>query len=33
MINREDFNGKTYDEMLAAMQADLVTYAETVAGI
>ena len=31
MINREDFNGKTYDEMLAAMQADLVTYAETVA--
>jgi hypothetical protein len=31
MINREDFNGKTYDEMLAAMQADLVTYADTVA--
>lgn len=31
MINREDFNGKTYDEMLAAMQADLVLYAETVA--
>ena len=31
MIKREDFNGKTYDEMLAAMQADLVTYAETVA--
>ena len=32
MIKREDFNGKTYDEMLAAMQADLVLYAETVAG-
>lgn len=31
MINRNDFNGKTYDEMLAAMQADLVTYAENVA--
>ena len=31
MIKREDFNGKTYDEMLAAMQADLVLYAETVA--
>ena len=31
MIKREDFNGKTYDEMLAAMQADLVTYADTVA--
>ena len=31
MIKREDFNGKTYDEMLTAMQADLVVYAETVA--
>ena len=31
MINREDFNGKTYEEMLAAMQDDLVTYTETVA--
>jgi hypothetical protein len=31
MIKREDFNGKTYDEMLAAMQADLVTYSDTVA--
>ena len=31
MIKREDFNGKTYDEMLAAMQADLVVYGETVA--
>ena len=30
MIKREDFNGKTYDEMLAAIQADLVTYGETV---
>jgi hypothetical protein len=30
MIKREDFNGKTYDEMLAAMQADLATYSETV---
>ena len=32
MINREDFNGKTYDEMLNAMQADLVLYKEQVAG-
>lgn len=32
MIKREDFNGKTYDEMLKAMEADLVLYAETVAG-
>ena len=32
MIKREDFNGKTYDEMQAAMQADLVTYNETVNG-
>lgn len=31
MIKREDFNGKPYSEMLAAMQADLVLYAETVA--
>lgn len=31
MINREDFNGKTYDEMLQAMQADLVLYKEQVA--
>ena len=31
MIKREDFNGKTYDEMLTAMKADLVLYAETVA--
>lgn len=30
MIKREDFNGKSYDEMLAAMQADLVAYAEQV---
>lgn len=32
MIKREDFNGKTYDEMLAAMEAELVTYNETVNG-
>ena len=31
MINRSDFDGKTYDEMLTAMKADLVLYAETVA--
>lgn len=31
MIKREDFDGKTYDEMLTAMKADLVLYAETVA--
>ena len=30
MINREDFNGKKYEEMAAALQADLVTYTETV---
>lgn len=32
MIKREDFNGKNYDEMLAAMEADLVMYTEQVAG-
>ena len=32
MINRSDFDGKTYDEMLTAMEADLVLYKETVAG-
>lgn len=31
MIKREDFNGKTYDEMLVAVEADLVAYGETVA--
>ena len=31
MIYRDDFNGKTYDEMLQAMQADLVLYKEQVA--
>lgn len=31
MIKREDFNGKKYDEMAAALQADLVVYAEEVA--
>ena len=30
MIKREDFNGKTYDEMSTAIQADLVTYSEQV---
>ena len=30
MINREDFNGKTYEEMLAAMQSDLIVYKEQV---
>ena len=30
MIKREDFNGKTYDEMAEAIQADLVTYGEQV---
>lgn len=32
MIKREDFNGKTYDEMLAAMEADIVMYGEELAG-
>ena len=31
MINREDFNGKRYEEMAEAMQADLVLYKEHVA--
>jgi hypothetical protein len=30
MIKREDFNGKTYDEMLTAIQADLAEYNNTV---
>lgn len=30
MINREDFNGKTYEEMASAMQSDLVLYSEEV---
>ena len=30
MIKREDFNGKAYEEMSIAMQADLVTYSEQV---
>lgn len=33
MINREDFNGKSYDEMMAAMQADLVMYSDQVSGM
>ena len=32
MIKREDFNGKKYEEMAAALQADLVMYGEQVAG-
>ena len=32
MIKREDFNGKKYEEMLAAMEADLVMYTEQVDG-
>lgn len=31
MIKREDFDGKLYEEMMAAMNADLVTYADQVA--
>jgi hypothetical protein len=31
MIKREDFNGKTYEEMLAAMEAEIVVYKEQVA--
>jgi hypothetical protein len=31
MIKREDFNGKKYEEMATAMQAELVMYAEEVA--
>lgn len=31
MIKREDFNGKQYEELAAAIQADLVMYAEQVA--
>lgn len=30
MIKREDFNGKKYEEMAAAMEADLVLYSEHV---
>ena len=30
MIKREDFNGKRYEEMQQAMQAELVLYKETV---
>lgn len=32
MIKREDFNGKKYDEMVEAINADLVMYSEQVAG-
>lgn len=31
MINRQDFDGKSYQEMMAAMEADLVLYREKVA--
>jgi hypothetical protein len=30
MIKREDFNGKQYEEMMQAMQADLILYSEQV---
>lgn len=30
MINRKDFDGKSYEEMAAAMEADLVLYREKV---
>ena len=33
MINREDFNGKSYEEMMTAMQADLVLYSEQVSSM
>ena len=33
MIKREDFNGKKYEEMMEAMQADLVLYGEQVAAL
>jgi hypothetical protein len=33
MIKREDFNGKTYEEMASAMQADLVLYSEEVSAM
>lgn len=32
MIKREDFNGKRYEEMAQAMEAELVLYREQVAG-
>lgn len=31
MIKREDFNGKSYEEMLKAMESDLVLYRDQVA--
>ena len=33
MLKREDFNGKSYEEMAEAIQADLVVYADMVASI
>ena len=30
MINREDFNGKKYEEMMSAMEAELLSYKEQV---
>lgn len=33
MINREDFNGKKYEEMMAAMQQELVLYHDTINGL
>ena len=29
MINREDFNGKKYEEMMAVMEQELVLYHDT----
>ena len=31
MIKREDFNGKNYNEMVEAINADLVMYSEQLA--
>lgn len=33
MLKREDFNGKQYEEMAEAIQADLVMYADTISAI
>ena len=32
MLKREDFNGKSYEEMAAALQAELIDYTSQVAG-
>lgn len=33
MLKREDFNGKKYEEMAAALQEDLVLYADQIAAL